>query len=260
MWVLYNRALKSDGQAVRATWLSLNCVNKTFNVSGDSYSWQNISNDQYGRAEDLYDQFCATAGGQPTPRHLSLPPADSDLFRSAQVDKQGWMVTALSRWLKTQHNLGQGMLGAGLRKGVVLSGWRNGSGRHRTRFPSACVARCGVTLKPSPASAPSPGSRRKRSTTPRRGSVAICPSPARCHHRRRFAPDFNLKGTPGHRETVRTPEAWMISGILASTSVLLGFITTDWPAPARKPAARAGRLPAVPSSDHLLCRPSETPL
>ena len=84
---LYNRALKSDGQAVRATWLSLNCTNKTFNVSGDGYSWQNIYNDQYGQAEDLYYQFCATAEGQPTPRYLSLPAADSDMLRSAQVDK-----------------------------------------------------------------------------------------------------------------------------------------------------------------------------
>ncbi len=57
---LYKRALKSDGEAVRATWLTLNCKQKTFNVSGDGYSWQNIYNDQYGQAEDLYYSFCET--------------------------------------------------------------------------------------------------------------------------------------------------------------------------------------------------------
>jgi hypothetical protein len=84
---LYNRALKSDGAAVRATWLSLNCANKTFNVSGDGYSWQNIYNDQYGQAEDLYYQFCATGDGQAKPPYLALPPADSDMLRSAQIEK-----------------------------------------------------------------------------------------------------------------------------------------------------------------------------
>lgn len=82
---LYNRALKSDGEAMRATWLSLNCANKTFNVSGDGYSWQNIYNDQYGQAEDLYYQFCVTAEGQPKPRFLTLPLADPDMLRSAQI-------------------------------------------------------------------------------------------------------------------------------------------------------------------------------
>lgn len=84
---LYNRALKSDGEAVRATWLSLDCEKKTFNVSGDGYSWQNIYKDQYGQAEDLYYQFCATGEGQNQPRYLSLPPADPDMLRSAQVQK-----------------------------------------------------------------------------------------------------------------------------------------------------------------------------
>jgi hypothetical protein len=84
---LYKRALKSDGEAVRATWLSLNCGNKTFNVSGDGYAWQNIYNDQYGQAEDLYYQFCVSAADLPKPRYLSLPPADPDMLRSAQIEK-----------------------------------------------------------------------------------------------------------------------------------------------------------------------------
>jgi hypothetical protein len=84
---LYNRALKSDGEAVRATWLSLNCANKTFNVNGDGYSWQNIYKDQYGQAEDLYYQFCVAPEGQAKPRYLSLAPADPDMLRSAQIEK-----------------------------------------------------------------------------------------------------------------------------------------------------------------------------
>jgi hypothetical protein len=84
---LYNRALKSDGEAVRATWLSLDCQKKTFNVSGDGYSWQNIYRDQYGQAEDLFYQFCVAAEGQPKPRYLTLAPADPDMLRAAQIEK-----------------------------------------------------------------------------------------------------------------------------------------------------------------------------
>jgi hypothetical protein len=83
---LYKRALKSDGEAVRATWLSLDCAKKSFNVSGDGYSWQNIYKDQYGQAEDLYYQFCVAPEGQPKPRYLSLAPADPDMLRSAQLE------------------------------------------------------------------------------------------------------------------------------------------------------------------------------
>jgi len=83
---LYNRALKSDGQAVRTTWLGLDCLNKTFNVSGDGYSWQNIYKDQYGQAEDLFYQFCVSSETDSKPRYLSLPPADPDMLRSAQIE------------------------------------------------------------------------------------------------------------------------------------------------------------------------------
>ena len=82
---LYKRALKSDGEAVRATWLSLDCEKKTFNVSGDGYAWQNIYKDQYGQAEDLYYQFCVAPEGQTKPRYLTLAPADPDMLRSAQI-------------------------------------------------------------------------------------------------------------------------------------------------------------------------------
>jgi hypothetical protein len=82
---LYNRALKSDGEAVRATWLSLDCEKQTFNVSGDGYSWQNIYKDQYGQAEDLYYQFCVVSEGQTKPRYLNLAPADPEMLRSAQM-------------------------------------------------------------------------------------------------------------------------------------------------------------------------------
>lgn len=84
---IYKRALKSQGEAVRATWLSVNCANKTFNVSGDGYSWQNIFKDQYGQAEDLYFHFCETADGQQKPLYLSLRPADEDMLRAAQLTR-----------------------------------------------------------------------------------------------------------------------------------------------------------------------------
>lgn len=84
---LYKRVLKSDGEAVRATWLSLNCKQKTFNVSGDGYSWQNIYNDQYGQAEDIYYNFCATGEANAQPRYLSLAPADRDMLKAAQIER-----------------------------------------------------------------------------------------------------------------------------------------------------------------------------
>ena len=82
---LYKRALKSDGEALRATWMTLNCSNKTFNVSGDGYSWQNIYKDQYGQAEDLYFGFCESPDPAVQPRYLSLPPADADMLKAAQA-------------------------------------------------------------------------------------------------------------------------------------------------------------------------------
>ena len=82
---LYKRVLRSDGEAMRATWLVMNCTNKTFNVAGDGYAWQNIYKDQYGQAEDLYYYFCdASTAGVP-PRYLGLPPADTDMLRDAQA-------------------------------------------------------------------------------------------------------------------------------------------------------------------------------
>jgi hypothetical protein len=84
---IYNRALKSDGAAVRATWLSLNCRQKTFNVSGDGYSWQDIFKDQYGQAEDIYYSFCVATQASAQPPYLSMPPADRAMLKSAQMDR-----------------------------------------------------------------------------------------------------------------------------------------------------------------------------
>jgi len=84
---LYKRVLRSDGEAVRATWLTLNCKQKTFNVSGDGYSWQNIYNDQYGQAEDLYYGFCEAKEANAKPAYLSLPPADRDMLKAAQIER-----------------------------------------------------------------------------------------------------------------------------------------------------------------------------
>jgi hypothetical protein len=87
---LYNRALKSDGEAVRATWMSLNCRSKTFNVSNDGYSWQSIFNDPYGQAEEIYYHFCVAAEAQDKPAYLSLPYADPDEEKSAQLRSRSW--------------------------------------------------------------------------------------------------------------------------------------------------------------------------
>lgn len=84
---LFKRALKSDGEAVRATWLVMNCTNKTFNVSSDGYSWQNIYKDPYGQAEDLYFQLCESNQKDGTARYLNLPPAEPDMLRAAQAGK-----------------------------------------------------------------------------------------------------------------------------------------------------------------------------
>jgi hypothetical protein len=82
---LYKRVLRSDGEAVRTTWMSLNCKEKTFNVSGDGYAWQNIYKDQYGQAEDIYYSFCVTSELNGTPRFRTLEPADRDMLRAAQI-------------------------------------------------------------------------------------------------------------------------------------------------------------------------------
>ncbi len=82
---LFRRALKSDGEAMRTTWLTMNCRNKSFNVSGDGYSWQNIYKDPYGQAEDLYFSLCESLDPAVEPRYLSLPPADGDMLKAAQA-------------------------------------------------------------------------------------------------------------------------------------------------------------------------------
>ena len=82
---LYKRVLRSDGEAVRTTWMSLNCKEKTFNVSGDGYAWQNIYKDQYGQAEDIYYAFCVASEANGTPRFRTLEPADRDMLRAAQI-------------------------------------------------------------------------------------------------------------------------------------------------------------------------------
>lgn len=82
---LFKRALKSDGEAVRATWLAMNCKEKSFNVSNDGYSWQNIYKDPYGQAEDLYFKFCEASQKDAPPPYLSLTPADAEMLRAAAI-------------------------------------------------------------------------------------------------------------------------------------------------------------------------------
>lgn len=84
---LFNRALKSDGEAVRATWMTMNCTNKTFNVTGDGYAWQNVYKDQYGQAEDLYYNLCVSNDPAVPARYLSLAPADGDMIQAANVGR-----------------------------------------------------------------------------------------------------------------------------------------------------------------------------
>jgi hypothetical protein len=84
---LFNRALKSDGEAVRATWMTMNCTNKTFNVTGDGYAWQNVYKDQYGQAEDLYYNFCVSSDPSVPARYLSLTPADPDMIQGSNLGR-----------------------------------------------------------------------------------------------------------------------------------------------------------------------------
>jgi hypothetical protein len=84
---LFNRALKSDGEAVRATWMTMNCTNKTFNVTGDGYAWQNVYKDQYGQAEDLYYNLCVSNDPAVPARYLSLAPADGDMIQAVDVGR-----------------------------------------------------------------------------------------------------------------------------------------------------------------------------
>jgi hypothetical protein len=84
---LFNRALKSDGEAVRATWMTMNCTNKTFNVTGDGYAWQNVYKDQYGQAEDLYYNLCVSNDPAVPARYLALAPADGDMIEAAAVGR-----------------------------------------------------------------------------------------------------------------------------------------------------------------------------
>ena len=84
---IFKRVLKQDGEAVRATWLTMDCKSKSFNVAGDGYSWQNVYKDQYGQAEDLFYTFCVSAKPEIKPRYLELQPADADMLNAAEIGK-----------------------------------------------------------------------------------------------------------------------------------------------------------------------------
>lgn len=75
----------SDGRAIRATWMSINCKDKTFNVTGDGYSWQDVYKDQYGQAEDLYYNFCIPSSAQGKAKFLNLPLISPETVAAAEV-------------------------------------------------------------------------------------------------------------------------------------------------------------------------------
>lgn len=62
---LFKRAMRPTGANMRATWLAINCNRGTFDVAGDGYGWQDMYNDAYAQAEDLYFQACEPAENPP---------------------------------------------------------------------------------------------------------------------------------------------------------------------------------------------------
>ncbi|MCP9925812.1 hypothetical protein KBY79_11400 [Synechococcus lacustris C3-12m-Tous] len=75
----------NDGAALRATWLTMNCKNKDFNVTGDGYAWQNIWKDQYGQAEDLYYAYCVPQKTGSNPLYLLMAEADPDMITATEI-------------------------------------------------------------------------------------------------------------------------------------------------------------------------------
>lgn len=70
---LFKRAMRPTGANMRATWMAVNCSNKTFDVANDGYNWQDIYNDAYAQAEELYFLVCEPSQDPP---YVQLPSAD----------------------------------------------------------------------------------------------------------------------------------------------------------------------------------------
>lgn len=71
---LFKRAMRPTGANMRATWMAVNCSSKTFDVANDGYQWQDIYNDAYAQAEELYFQACQPSQNPP---YVQLPSADA---------------------------------------------------------------------------------------------------------------------------------------------------------------------------------------
>ena len=79
---LFKRAMRPTGANMRATWMAVNCKNATFDVYGDGYSWQDIYNDAYAQAEDLYYQACEPGNSPP---YLNLESANASLLAKFDI-------------------------------------------------------------------------------------------------------------------------------------------------------------------------------
>jgi hypothetical protein len=79
---LFKKALKPKGPQVKATWMVIDCNEKTFDVSGDGSGWKNILDDEVGQAEDIYYSYC-NPDATGAKAYTSLPAATPEVLKSA---------------------------------------------------------------------------------------------------------------------------------------------------------------------------------
>ena len=80
---LFKRVTRPTGANMRAAWMAVNCKNSTFDVNGDGYKWQDIYNDAYAQAEDLYFRACEPSSNPP---YLQFKSASPSLIAKIDID------------------------------------------------------------------------------------------------------------------------------------------------------------------------------
>lgn len=79
---IFKKALKPQGPQLKATWLAINCNDKTFNAAGDGSGWKNILDDPIGQAEDIFYSYC-NPDVKGVRAYNSLPIANDEVLKAA---------------------------------------------------------------------------------------------------------------------------------------------------------------------------------
>lgn len=98
---LFKRAMRPTGANMRATWMAINCKNKSFDVASNGCQWQGIDNDAYAQAEELYYQACEPSSSPP---YHQLRSADfQTINKTGSIRSKSFLLLFWKRELSPMH-------------------------------------------------------------------------------------------------------------------------------------------------------------